>query len=90
MEINLIEGIGERLFTHAGRLEDLDTGLVAEDARFPRPGAQRIGDFGWPPMGMHVDHHGCFLHGLLGSLTPQRLTAKQLQASRMAIHRVGA
>ncbi len=40
MEIDVVEGVGER--------------------RFARPGAQGLGQFGGPPMGMHVDHHRSF------------------------------
>ena len=77
MEIDVIEGLGERLFAHPRGLQHLDAVRIAHDARFPGAGAQGVGDFGGPPMGMHVDHgHGCFLHGLSGSLTPRRLAAK--------------
>jgi len=71
MEIDIIEGLGERRFTHPSGLQHLDTVLIARNARFPGPGAQRVGDFGGPPMGMHIDHgHGFFLRWLSGSLTP--------------------
>ena len=55
MEIDVIEGLGERLFAHPG-LQHLDAVLIAHDARFLGTGAQGIGYFGGLPMGMHVDH----------------------------------
>jgi hypothetical protein len=59
MKIDVIEGIGERRVAHPWGLQHLDAVLIAQDARFPGPGAQSVGYFGGPPMGMHVDHgHG--------------------------------
>ena len=51
---------------------------LRSDARFPGAGAQGVGDFGGPPMGMHVDHgcHGCFLHGLGRQLNPTAARCK--------------
>jgi hypothetical protein len=43
MEIDVIEGIGERLFAHPQGLQYLDAVLIAQDARFPRPGAEGVG-----------------------------------------------
>jgi hypothetical protein len=80
MEIDVIEGLGERVFAHS-RLQHLDAVLIAQDARFPGPGAQSVGYFGGPPMGMHVDHHGGFLYSLSGSLTPRRVALKRLARS---------
>src|SRR5437899_9908040 len=68
MEIDVIEGPGDRLFAHPRHLQHLDSVLVAQDTRFPGPGAQGVGELGGSPMGVHVDHGG-FLHGLSGSLT---------------------
>ncbi|MGH7114973.1 MAG: hypothetical protein ACREE9_10820 [Stellaceae bacterium] len=76
MEINVIEGLGERRFAHPWGLQHLDAVAIAQDTRLPGTGAQGVGDFGGPPMSMHVDHHGYFLQGLCGSLTPWRLAAK--------------
>src|SRR5208282_5660180 len=77
MEIDVIEGLGERLLAHPRGLQHLDTVRIAHNARFPGTSAQGAGYFGGPPMGTHVDHgHGCFLHGPSGSLTPRRLAAK--------------
>ena len=73
MEIDVIERLGERLVAHPG-LQHLDAVLIAQDARLLAAGAQSVGYLGGLPMGMHVDHgcHGCFLHGLSGSLIPRR------------------
>ena len=57
MEIDVVKGLGERLFAHSRRLQHLDAVRIAQDARFPGAGAQGVCDFGGPPMGMHVDHH---------------------------------
>ena len=59
MGFDLVERLGERLLAHPRRLQHLDAVLVAHDARLPGARAQSVGDFGRPPMGMHVDHHGC-------------------------------
>ena len=64
MEIDVVERLGERRFAHPRGLQHLDAVRIAHDARLPGAGAQGVGDFGGPPMGMHVDHHGCFLHRL--------------------------
>ncbi len=55
MEIDVVEGLGERLFAHPRGLQHLGAVLVAQDARFLGAGAQGVGYFGGPPMGMHVD-----------------------------------
>src|SRR5260370_973910 len=75
MEVDVVESLGERRFAHPSGTQHLDAVLVAQNARFPGPGAQSVGYFGGPPMGMHVDH-GCFLNGSFGSLTPWRFAAK--------------
>src|SRR4029077_2514780 len=62
MEIDVIEGPGERLF-HPRRLQHFDSVRVAQDARFPGPGAQGVGELSGSPVGVHVDH-GRYLHGL--------------------------
>ncbi len=62
MEIDLVKGLGERRLTHPRHLQYLKAGFIAHDARLPRAGAQGVGDFGGPPMGVHVDH-GCVLRG---------------------------
>jgi hypothetical protein len=82
VEIDLVEGLGERLFAHSSGFQHFDAVLVARDTRFPGTGAQGVGDFGGPPMGMHVDHHGCLLHPVSGSLTPRRLGRKARELSR--------
>src|ERR1700756_1778275 len=78
MEIDVVEGLGERLFAHSPGLQHLDAILVAQDARLPGAGAQGVGYLGRPPMGMHVDHgcHGYFLYGPSRSLTPPRRAGK--------------
>ena len=55
MEIDIIEGVGERFFAHA-RFQHLAAIRVAQDTRFFGAGAQGAGDFGGLPMGVHVDH----------------------------------
>ncbi len=56
MEIDVIEGLGERRFAHPRGLQHLDAVRIAHNPRLPGTGAQRVGHFGGPPMGMHVDH----------------------------------
>jgi hypothetical protein len=75
MEIDVIEGRGERLLAHPWGFQHLDAVAIVQDARFPGTDAQGVGYFGGPPMGMHVDH-GCFLHGSCGTFTPRRIAAK--------------
>jgi hypothetical protein len=60
MELDVVEGLTERRVAHPSGLQHLGAVRVAHDARFPGPGAQGVGDFGGPPMGMHVNHgyHG--------------------------------
>ena len=72
MEIDVIERLGERLLAHPRGLHHLDAVRIAHDARLPGAGAQSVGYFSGPPMGMHVDHgsHGGFLYGPADSLTP--------------------
>ena len=84
MEIDVVEGLGQRRFAHPAGLQHLDPVLIARDARFPGTGAQGVGYFRGPPMGMHVDHgcHGCFLQWAGASLTPRRLARKARQLSR--------
>jgi hypothetical protein len=63
-------------------VQHLDPVLIARDARFPGTGAQGVGYFRGPPMGMHVDHgcHGCFsFNGPDASLTRRRLARKARQ-----------
>src|SRR4030081_1516148 len=71
MEIDVIEGPGERLFADPRRLQHLDSVLVAQDARFPGPGAQGVGELGGSPVSVHVDH-GRYLPGLTGSVPHDR------------------
>jgi hypothetical protein len=40
MEIDVVEGLGERCFTHPRGLQHLDAVLIAQDARFPGTGAR--------------------------------------------------
>ena len=77
MEIEIVERLGERLLAHARHLQHFGAIRVAHDARFAGAGAQRVGDFRRPPMGMHVDHrsHCCFLQESPLSLTPSQLRA---------------
>ena len=56
MEIDIVERLGERLLAHARHLQHFGAVRIADDARFAGAGAQRVGDLGRPPMGMHVDH----------------------------------
>ena len=74
MEIDVIEGGGDRLFAHPPGLQHLDAVPIAHDARFLAAGAQGVGDFGGLPMGVHVDH-GRVLHRFSSSLTPWRRAA---------------
>src|SRR6185312_9671309 len=62
MGSGVIERLIERHFAHARGLQHFGAVRVAEDAWFLAAGAQGIGDFGGPPMGMDVDHGG-FLPG---------------------------
>ncbi len=55
----VVERLGERLLAHP-RLQHLGAVAIAQDARLTGAGAQGVGDFGGPPMGVHVDHHGGF------------------------------
>ena len=89
MEIEIVEGLGERLFAHPRGLQHLDAVLIAQDARLPRAGAQRVGNFGGPPMGMHVDHrgHGCFLQEPFRSLTPLRSAANSNNIGQARLRR---
>jgi hypothetical protein len=84
MEIDVIERLGERHVAHPWGLQHLDAISVAQDARFPGPGAQGVGDFGRSPMGMHVDH-GCLLHGVAGSVTLWPLAAKHYAVPAVVI-----
>ena len=61
--IDVVEGIRQRRLTHPSGLQHLDPVRIAQDARVPGTGAQGVGYFRGPPMGMNVDHgcHGCFL-----------------------------
>jgi hypothetical protein len=63
MKFDLVESLGEGLFTHSRGFQHFDTGVIAQNARLPRAGAQRVGNFARPPMGVHIDHHLFFLRG---------------------------
>jgi len=49
VEVHLVERFGQRFLAHPG-LQDFDTGLVADDARFRGAGAQGVGELGGPPV----------------------------------------
>ncbi|MNC85665.1 hypothetical protein D3C83_12760 [compost metagenome] len=61
VEFHVIERLRQRLLAVPGRLQHLDAVRVAFDARIPGPRAQRLGQLGGPPVGMHVDHGGLLL-----------------------------
>ena len=56
MEIDVVEGLRRAALRPSAGLQHLDAVRIAHDARLPGAGAQGVGDFGGPPMGMHVDH----------------------------------
>src|SRR6185437_2582183 len=79
VELDIVERVGERHLAHA-RPQHLDFGVVLDDARLAGAGAQGVGGFGGPPMGVHVDHHGYVLQRLSRSLT---LTVARRKAGRL-------